>query len=112
MALRAVPLPGYMYMHEIDVMMNAETKESVEARLGRVAGQVAGIQRMVEQDRYCVDVLMQISAVRAAMAKVSRLLLESHIHTCVTGAFESGDEDDRAAKIAELVRVFDKNCSC
>ena len=92
-------------------MMSQETKENVEARLKRVAGQVSGIQRMVQGDRYCVDVLMQISAVRAALAKVSKLLLESHIQTCVTGAFENDDADDRAAKIEELVRVFEKNLS-
>ncbi len=93
-------------------MMSSETKEKVEARLKRVAGQVSGIQRMVEDDRYCVDILLQISAARAALAKVSKMLLESHIQTCVTGAFESEDAEDREAKIAELVRVFEKNCSC
>ncbi len=92
--------------------MNSDTKKKVEARLKRVAGQVAGIQRMVDSDRYCVDVLMQISAARAALAKVSKMLLESHIQTCVSAAFESADEDDRSAKIQELVRVFEKNCSC
>ncbi len=92
-------------------MMNAKTKDAVEARLKRVSGQVAGIQRMVDEDRYCVDVLMQISAARAALAKVSKLLLESHIQTCVRGAFESNDAKERAAKIDELVRVFEKNCS-
>ena len=93
-------------------MMDSETKSKVEARLKRVAGQVAGIERMVEGDRYCVDVLLQISAARAALAKVSKILLESHIRTCVRDAFESEDEDERAAKIAELTRVFDKNCNC
>ena len=93
-------------------MMDAETKESVEARLGRIAGQVAGIQRMVEQDRYCVDVVTQISAVRAAMAKVSTMLLASHIKTCVAVAFDSHDESERTKKIGELVRVFEKNCNC
>ena len=92
-------------------MMSQETKENVEARLKRVAGQVSGIQRMVEGDRYCIDVLMQVSAVRAALAKVSKMLLESHIQTCVAGAFDSDDADDRAAKIEELVRVFEKNLS-
>lgn len=93
-------------------MMSPDTKEKIEARLKRVSGQVSGIQKMVEDDRYCIDVLMQISAARAALAKVSKMLLESHIQTCVTGAFESDDEDDRTAKIAELVRVFEKNCNC
>lgn len=93
-------------------MMSAKTKDRIEGRLKRVAGQVSGIQRMVEGDRYCVDIILQISAVRAALAKVSKMLLESHIQTCVTDAFESDDADDRQAKIEELVRVFDKNCRC
>jgi DNA-binding FrmR family transcriptional regulator len=91
-------------------MMTSETKTSAEARLKRIAGQVAGIQRMVETDRYCVDVLMQVAAVRAALAKVGTLLLESHIRTCVAGAFESDDAQDRDAKVAELIRVFEKHC--
>ena len=92
--------------------MDAQTKKKIEARLKRVAGQVGGIERMVAEDRYCVDVLMQIAAARAALAKVSALLLESHLTTCVIGAFEGDDEEDRAAKIAELRRVFEKNCRC
>ena len=91
-------------------MMSPETKVKVEARLKRVAGQVAGVERMVEADRYCVDILLQISAARAALAKVSKILLESHIQTCVHDAFESDDAEQRAVKIAELVRVFDKHC--
>lgn len=92
--------------------MLADEKQNVEARMRRVAGQVAGIQRMVDEDRYCVDVLMQISAVRAALAKVSKLMLASHIQTCVQTAFEDDDPREREKKIDELVRVFDKNCSC
>ncbi|MEZ4224814.1 MAG: metal-sensitive transcriptional regulator [Polyangiaceae bacterium] len=90
--------------------MQSETKTAAQARLSRIAGQVAGIQRMVDDDRYCVDVLMQIAAARAALAKVSQLLLESHIQTCVTGAFQSKDAKDRKAKIDELIRIFEKSC--
>lgn len=93
-------------------MMTPPTKEKVEARLKRVAGQVQGVQRMVEADRYCVDVLLQISAARAALAKVSKILLESHIRSCVVQAFENDDADHSEEKIAELIRVFEKNCSC
>lgn len=92
--------------------MSPEKKEQAQARLKRVAGQVSGIQRMIDEDRYCMDVLTQISAVRAALAKVSQLLLESHIETCVKEAFEGDDAGERSAKIAELVRVFEKNCNC
>ncbi|ACY14290.1 metal-sensitive transcriptional regulator [Haliangium ochraceum] len=90
-------------------MMGPSQKKNVETRLKRIAGQVDGIQRMVAEDRYCVDVLLQISAVRAALSKVSGILLESHIHTCVTKAFDSDDPAERDEKIAELVRIFGKN---
>jgi DNA-binding FrmR family transcriptional regulator len=94
------------------LMMSQDSKAKVQARLKRIAGQVAGVERMVDDDRYCMDVLLQISAARAALAKVSELMLESHIQTCVRDAFESEDESERATKIAELIRVFDKNCNC
>ncbi|MGR8920860.1 MAG: metal-sensitive transcriptional regulator [Gammaproteobacteria bacterium] len=89
-------------------MMDEQTRAQVAARLNRAAGQVGGIQRMIDEDRYCVDVLLQIAAARAALAKAGKLLLESHIRTCVAQAFESTDPDDQAEKIAELIRVFDK----
>ena len=92
--------------------MNDDTKQQVETRLRKIAGQVAGIQRMVEGDRYCVDILLQVSAVRAALAKVNKLVLESHIQTCVTDAFRSENREARDEKIEELVRLFDKSCSC
>lgn len=90
-------------------MMDRDSKANVEARLGRIAGQVSGIQRMVDTDRYCVDVLMQIAAVRAALGKVSKILLESHIQTCVVGTFDADLPEQRAAKIEELVKIFEKN---
>mgnify|MGYP002400460030 CR=1 FL=1 len=92
--------------------MDAESKKALQARLRRVAGQVAGIERMVEEDRYCVDVIAQISAARAALAKASAVLLRSHVETCVHAAFAGKDLADRSQKIEELVRLFDKNCNC
>jgi DNA-binding FrmR family transcriptional regulator len=91
-------------------MMTTDVKEKVEARLRRAAGQVAGIQRMVADDRYCIDVLTQIAAARAALDKAGKILLESHIRTCVTDAFDGQDSKEREAKIAELVAVFDRHC--
>ena len=88
--------------------MTDETKRKLTARLRRIVGQVAGLERMVAEDRYCVDVLLQISAARAALHKVGKVMLQSHIETCVQGAFESGNEANREAKIAELIRIFDK----
>lgn len=88
--------------------MDDETRDAVRRRLRRVAGQVAGLERMVESDRYCVDILDQIAAARAALARVSSMLLASHLETCVAGAFQAGDENDRDEKIAELVRVLSR----
>ena len=89
-------------------MMDEATKKKLQARLRRIAGQVEGIQRMVEEDRYCVDVLFQIAAARAALGKVGRILLDSHVHTCVCDAFSGDDPKDREAKIEELVSIFDR----
>ena len=66
--------------------MQEETKRGVDRRLRRIAGQVGGIQRMVEEDRYCVDVLLQVAAARAALDRVGKLVLASHVETCVADA--------------------------
>jgi CsoR family transcriptional regulator, copper-sensing transcriptional repressor len=75
------------------------TKEQLLARLRRVEGQVRGVQGMVEQDRYCIDVLTQISAIQAALNKVALGLLDDHARQCVMGA----DADDRAERTEELM---------
>lgn len=92
--------------------MDQDTRLAIEARLKRAAGQVAGVQRMVDEQRYCVDVLTQIAAARAALARVGKLLLDSHVRSCVRQAFERDDPADRDTKIDELLRLFDKNCNC
>jgi DNA-binding FrmR family transcriptional regulator len=74
--------------------------------LKRIAGQVAGIQRMIDQDRYCVDVLNQVAAVRAALDGVGKLLLGAHVETCVVDAFASGNARERRKKTDELLDVF------
>lgn len=78
----------------------------MDLRLKRIAGQVAGIQRMVEDDRYCVDVLQQVAAVRAALDGVGKLVLGQHVETCVAEACASGRKRERDAKLAELLDVF------
>ena len=87
-------------------MMDAETKGLVRARLRKTYGQVAAIDRMVAQDRYCVEILHQLGAVEAALNKVAMVVLRSHVETCVTDAFRSGEEADRQRKIEELMNVF------
>jgi DNA-binding FrmR family transcriptional regulator len=86
--------------------MKEDTREPVRRRLRKIAGQVAALERMVDEDRYCVDVLMQIAAVRGALDKVGKLLLEGHVETCVTNAIQSGSARAREEKLAELIEVF------
>ncbi len=94
---------GYMYQ-----AMTPEAREGAHRRMRRIAGQVAGIERMIEEDRYCVDVLLQVAAVRAALDGVGKVLLRSHVDTCVSDALASGRARERNQKIAELMEVFSK----
>jgi DNA-binding FrmR family transcriptional regulator len=79
-----------------------ENKEHVKNRLRRIGGQIGGIERMVEEERYCIDILTQISAVQAAIDKVALALLDEHTRHCVLGA-ESAEE--REAKTEEMMRA-------
>ena len=83
--------------------MDHSTKTSVQTRLKRIEGQVSGLHRMVEDDRYCIDILTQISAVRAALHKVEAEILRSHVAHCVSDAFATGDADGQKRKVEELV---------
>ena len=86
--------------------MDDATKQAVASGLKRIEGQVRGVLRMVEQDRYCVDVLTQINAVRAALHKVEEQILRDHVSHCVAGAFASGDPADQRHKVEELVETI------
>lgn len=83
--------------------MHDATRKSVTARLRRIEGQVGGLLRMVEEDRYCVDILTQINAARAALQKVEEQILQDHVSHCVAGAFASGNPVEQRHKIEELV---------
>jgi DNA-binding FrmR family transcriptional regulator len=78
------------------------SKDELLGRLARVKGQVGGVERMVEQDRYCIDVLTQISAIQAALDKVALGLLDGHTRTCVLGA-DAGDQEQRATELMAAV---------
>ena len=75
-------------------------------RLSRIEGQVRGISRMVEEDRYCIDIVTQISAVRAALRKVEEEVLKQHIEHCVEHAITSGDAEEQRTKVAELMELL------
>jgi len=86
--------------------MDADTKRQALGRLRRIVGQVQGVQRMVEEGKYCVDVLLQISAVQGALEQVSKILMTRHIESCVLDSLRAGSERERSQKIDELIRVF------
>ncbi|HYJ34999.1 MAG TPA: metal-sensitive transcriptional regulator [Rhizomicrobium sp.] len=86
--------------------MRDALKTSVRKRLNRIEGQVRGLSRMVEEDRYCIDVITQIGAVRAALSRVEEELLRDHVGHCVEHAIASGDKTDQRRKVAELMAVF------
>jgi CsoR family transcriptional regulator, copper-sensing transcriptional repressor len=87
-------------------MMNEPTKAKLLKRLRRAEGQLAAVTRMVEEDQYCVEILLQISAIRGALSKIGQILLASHIESCVTNALTHGKADARKKKIDELMEVF------
>jgi len=86
--------------------MREETKQELVKRLKRAEGQLAAVLRMVDEDQGCVDVLLQISAVRGALSKAAQLLLGSHIETCVSDAFTSGDAEARQEQLDDLMKIF------
>ncbi|WP_068874503.1 MULTISPECIES: metal-sensitive transcriptional regulator [unclassified Phenylobacterium] len=88
--------------------MERTDKPRLLNRLSRVEGQVRGIARMVEQDRYCIDILTQLHAVRAALRRVETELLKTHLEHCVADAMASGDTVERDRKTAELVELMDR----
>ena len=88
--------------------MHEAAKSEVTKRLRRIEGQVGGLIRMVEYDRYCVDVLTQLNAVRAALHKVEEKILQDHVSHCVADAFASGDVTDQRHKVEELITTIGK----
>jgi DNA-binding FrmR family transcriptional regulator len=89
--------------------MSPLAKTSCLKRLSRIEGQVRGLSRMVEEDRYCIDVITQIAAVRAALRRVEHELLRDHVGHCVREAIQSGSAKNQDRKIEELIEVLDRS---
>jgi DNA-binding FrmR family transcriptional regulator len=89
-------------------MMSETIKKKVAARLRRIEGQISGIRRMIDDDRYCVDVLTQTSAVVSALRGVEDLVMQNHLNTCVVDAIRSQDEAQQQEKIDEVMTVIGK----
>ena len=91
--------------------MTRSDKPRLMNRLRRIEGQVRGVARMVEDDRYCIDVLTQLRAVRAALSRVEGELLKSHLDHCIESAIVSGDQGEQRRKAAELIELLDRSAS-
>jgi CsoR family transcriptional regulator, copper-sensing transcriptional repressor len=89
--------------------MREDIKTSCQKRLSRIEGQVRGLSKMVDEDRYCIDIVTQISAVRAALRRVEEEVLRDHVAHCVEHAISSGNKTDQREKIAELMAVIGRS---
>jgi CsoR family transcriptional regulator, copper-sensing transcriptional repressor len=88
--------------------MRSAIKASARKRLSRIEGQVRGLSRMVEEDRYCIDVVTQIAAVRAALRRLQEEVLRDHVGHCVEHAIASGSKAEQRRKIEELMDVIER----
>ena len=86
--------------------MKTDAKPKLLNRLNRIEGQVRGITRMVEDDRYCIDILTQIQAARSALARVETELLKNHLHHCIEGTIVSGNASEQRKKAGELIELL------
>jgi DNA-binding FrmR family transcriptional regulator len=89
--------------------MKHDAKSSRLKRLNRIEGQVRGLARMVEEDRYCIDIVTQIAAVRAALRRVEESVLRDHVDHCVRHAIASGSKAEQEKKVAELMEVLSRS---
>ncbi len=87
--------------------MDVDQKREMITRLKSIEGHVRGVQRMVDEDSYCIDVIKQVMAVQRALDKVNSLILDNHLNTCVTTAIRGDDPDDRQRVIGELLGIFE-----
>ena len=86
--------------------MKEKVKEDVSKRLNRLEGQIRGIKKMVEEDRYCIDILTQLRAVISALGAVEDAVMRNHLSTCVYQAMKSGNDTEKDEKIDEVMGVF------
>lgn len=89
-------------------MAHCKDSTSVVNRLRRIEGQVRGVAQMVTEDRYCIDILHQMHAIKAALGKAESEILKNHAAHCVAEAIASGDEDEQREKFGELIELFEK----
>jgi DNA-binding FrmR family transcriptional regulator len=89
-------------------MMNRDDKPKLLNRLKRIEGQVRGVTRMIDEDRYCIDIMTQLAAVRAALTRVESELLKGHLDHCIESAIVSGDSAEQRRKAGELIELLER----
>ena len=87
--------------------MDEQTQKAISQRLASAAGHIKGIERMAQDDAYCIDLIRQIQAVQAALNKVSTMILDNHMHTCLTTAVHGDNVAEREKMLQEIISVFD-----
>lgn len=95
--------------YQKDNAMERSNKPKLINRLSRIEGQVRGVARMVEEDRYCIDVLTQIQAARAALSRVETEMLNDHLGHCIEGAIAGGDVNEQRKKASELIQLLERS---
>ncbi len=90
-------------------MAKKDFKRETLNRINYLTGHLEGVKRMIEEDKYCIDVIKQNEAVIAAIKKLNHLILENHLHTCVSDAIKGNDTKERRKKIQELVEIFNNS---
>ena len=86
--------------------MQPETRDAAAKRLARIEGQVRGVAKMIDEDRYCIDVVRQVQAIKAALSGLEKLVLDDHLDTCVETALKGENISERREKVEELVAVL------
>ena len=105
--LTVVPYLG-IYVCQTEIVVKRENKPKLLDRLNRIEGQVRGVIRMIEDGRYCIDVLTQTQAIRAALVRVESQMLKEHLSHCVEGAIVSGNAGEQRKKAAELIALLER----
>lgn len=105
--LTTVPYWG-MQVCQMEIVVTRENKPKLLDRLNRIEGQVRGVIRMIEEGRYCIDVLTQTRAIRAALARVESQMLKEHMGHCIEGAIVSGNPGEQRKKAAELIALLER----
>jgi DNA-binding FrmR family transcriptional regulator len=104
------PVGVYKFEKERKAMASYDAdKENILTRLRRIEGQTRGLQRMVEEDKYCVDIMTQVASVQAALEQVSLMLMENHMRHCVTEAIQEGKGEEKISEVMNVLKRYVKS---